>query len=119
MSAIARASLAVLLTLLTTACATQVTLPPLPDGHPARAKTPTAELPAPSALLDQAAPIPAKHAADPEAATVYTCPMHPEVRSDTPGACPICGMALEPVTPTESQPEENEEEQGHGHGGHP
>ena len=26
----------------------------------------------------------------------YTCPMHPEVRSDGPGACPICGMALEP-----------------------
>ena len=27
----------------------------------------------------------------------YTCPMHPEVISDKPGACPICGMALEPV----------------------
>jgi Cu+-exporting ATPase len=27
----------------------------------------------------------------------YTCPMHPEVRRDGPGACPICGMALEPV----------------------
>jgi len=27
----------------------------------------------------------------------YTCPMHPEVVSDRPGACPICGMALEPV----------------------
>jgi P-type Cu+ transporter len=26
----------------------------------------------------------------------YTCPMHPEVNSATPGACPICGMALEP-----------------------
>jgi len=26
----------------------------------------------------------------------YTCPMHPEVQSDGPGACPICGMALEP-----------------------
>src|SRR6202030_2216392 len=29
----------------------------------------------------------------------YTCPMHPEVISDRPGACPICGMALEPVSP--------------------
>ncbi|MBS2023059.1 MAG: heavy metal translocating P-type ATPase, partial [Deltaproteobacteria bacterium] len=29
----------------------------------------------------------------------YTCPMHPEVRSDRPGACPKCGMALEPVAP--------------------
>jgi Cu+-exporting ATPase len=32
-------------------------------------------------------------------ATVWTCPMHPEVRRDKPGACPICGMALEPLTP--------------------
>jgi P-type Cu+ transporter len=28
--------------------------------------------------------------------TVYTCPMHPEIRQIGPGACPICGMALEP-----------------------
>src|SRR5439155_2436348 len=26
----------------------------------------------------------------------YTCPMHPEIVRDRPGACPICGMALEP-----------------------
>ncbi|MGE0340438.1 MAG: heavy metal translocating P-type ATPase [Xanthobacteraceae bacterium] len=30
------------------------------------------------------------------AATIYTCPMHPEVRQVGPGSCPICGMALEP-----------------------
>ena len=30
----------------------------------------------------------------------YTCPMHPEIRQIGPGACPICGMALEPVTAT-------------------
>ena len=30
----------------------------------------------------------------------YTCPMHPEIRQPGPGACPICGMALEPVTVT-------------------
>jgi len=29
--------------------------------------------------------------------TIYTCPMHPEIRRLGPGACPICGMALEPV----------------------
>lgn len=27
----------------------------------------------------------------------YTCPMHPSVKSDKPGSCPECGMALEPV----------------------
>ncbi len=31
------------------------------------------------------------------AGAVYTCPMHPEVRRDGPGDCPICGMALEPA----------------------
>ena len=30
-------------------------------------------------------------------ATEWTCPMHPEIRRPGPGACPICGMALEPV----------------------
>src|SRR5690349_603046 len=35
-----------------------------------------------------------------EAAVEYTCPMHPEVRQQGPGACPICGMALEPVMVT-------------------
>ena len=28
---------------------------------------------------------------------IYTCPMHPEIRRDRPGFCPICGMALEPA----------------------
>ncbi|MGA7959645.1 MAG: heavy metal translocating P-type ATPase, partial [Xanthobacteraceae bacterium] len=36
--------------------------------------------------------------------TIYTCPMHPEVRQAGPGACPICGMALEPVTVTAEAP---------------
>src|SRR3954470_11584316 len=36
--------------------------------------------------------------ADPRA--VYTCPMHPQIRQLGPGSCPICGMALEPLTPT-------------------
>jgi len=29
--------------------------------------------------------------------TIYTCPMHPEIRQDHPGTCPKCGMTLEPV----------------------
>ena len=27
----------------------------------------------------------------------YTCPMHPSVKSDKPGSCPVCGMELQPV----------------------
>ncbi len=33
------------------------------------------------------------------AATIYTCPMHPQIRQPGPGNCPICGMTLEPVVP--------------------
>ena len=32
--------------------------------------------------------------------TIYTCPMHPEIRQVGPGSCPICGMGLEPVLAT-------------------
>ncbi len=31
---------------------------------------------------------------------IWTCPMHPEIRRNGPGACPICGMALEPEAPS-------------------
>jgi Cu+-exporting ATPase len=48
-------------------------------GHPAESAPPRADLPA---------------------GTIYTCPMHPEVRQIGPGHCPKCGMALEPVMPT-------------------
>ncbi|MDZ4145207.1 MAG: heavy metal translocating P-type ATPase [Burkholderiales bacterium] len=44
---------------------------------------------------------PAPSEVQPEApGTIYTCPMHPEIRQDHPGACPKCGMALEPEQPT-------------------
>jgi Cu+-exporting ATPase len=36
--------------------------------------------------------------------TKYTCPMHPEIVQDGPGACPKCGMALEPMTVTREAP---------------
>jgi Cu+-exporting ATPase len=39
------------------------------------------------------------HAPVPEG-TIYTCPMHPEIRQPGPGNCPICGMALEPILAT-------------------
>jgi len=35
------------------------------------------------------------------AGTKWTCPMHPQIVRDGPGVCPICGMALEPMLPTE------------------
>jgi len=38
--------------------------------------------------------------ADLPAGTIYTCPMHPDVRQIGPGHCPKCGMALEPLMPT-------------------
>jgi P-type Cu+ transporter len=45
----------------------------------------------PQTYLDKSAP----KAAIPEG-TIYTCPMHPQIRQVGPGSCPICGMALEP-----------------------
>ena len=45
----------------------------------------------PQTYLDKTAP----KAAVPEG-TIYTCPMHPQIRQVGPGSCPICGMALEP-----------------------
>ena len=38
----------------------------------------------------------------------YTCPMHPEIVSDRPGSCPICGMALEPVTVSAGEDDDHE-----------
>lgn len=38
----------------------------------------------------------AKTAEDVPEGTIYTCPMHPQIRQVGPASCPICGMALEP-----------------------
>jgi membrane fusion protein, copper/silver efflux system len=59
-----------------------------PTGQPAsRSTTPAERTPMP-------APTP-----EPAPAAVYSCPMHPEVTSDTPGRCPKCGMNLELTAP--------------------
>ena len=50
--------------------------------------------PGPAAPANPAAP----------AGTLWTCPMHPEIAQDSPGACPICGMALEPAVPAADAP---------------
>ncbi len=55
-----------------------------------------AEYVSPESKHEASSPAPAQASADVE----YTCPMHPEIRQMGPGACPICGMALEPVTVT-------------------
>lgn len=39
---------------------------------------------------------------------IYTCPMHPQIRQEGPGSCPICGMALEPEVITLEEPENHE-----------
>jgi Cu+-exporting ATPase len=70
-----------------------------PDGYTSPAARPSAHsaLPASgragrdSADLDSAA-------GDDSVTRQYTCPMHPEIVQDHPGNCPICGMALEPMT---------------------
>jgi Cu+-exporting ATPase len=51
---------------------------------------------APPALATAQPEAPAKA---PVSATIYTCPMHPEIRQDHPGHCPKCGMTLEAVLP--------------------
>src|SRR6266849_6114781 len=54
----------------------------------------------PQTYLDKTTP----KAAMPEG-TIYTCPMHPQIRQVGPGSCPICGMALEPeVASLDAQP---------------
>ena len=54
-----------------------------PPGDAAQAMPPAASPPAPSAP-----------------GTIFTCPMHPQIRQDHPGNCPICGMTLEPLMPS-------------------
>ena len=56
-----------------------------------------------------------EHAAAP---AQYTCPMHPEVVSDTPGSCPKCGMTLVPVDDTKTGTHGHGGQGGDTHGGH-
>lgn len=45
------------------------------------------------------------HDHEDEAGTIWTCSMHPQIRQDQPGKCPICGMDLVPVSSVESEDE--------------
>ncbi len=85
------------------------------------ASKPGQESPAVAAHRTAAAPSPARggahcaHGALSEKQTaaiphdaIYTCPMHPQIRQTGPGACPICGMALEPEIATAASGESAE-----------
>ena len=67
-----------------------VAVPSAPGWHGARHGGHAA----PAASASQAMGAPSR------AGTVYTCPMHPEIRQDHPGTCPKCGMVLEPELPS-------------------
>jgi Cu+-exporting ATPase len=67
------------------------------DASPGQYLTPVR--PAPSASASHATTVPA------QSGMKWTCPMHPEIVRDAPGSCPICGMALEPMTVTAEEPE--------------
>ena len=55
-----------------------------------------------------AASVPDTPASAAPAGTIYTCPMHPEIRQPAPGTCPKCGMTLEPLLPSVEEDENPE-----------
>ena len=74
-------------------------------GHHAATGSPeTATDAAPASYLSKSK----KAAPSKPRGTIYTCPMHPQIRRDGPGSCPICGMALEPLTVTAEAPPNHE-----------
>lgn len=75
------------------ACAAAIQLAPPPPDHPASPQA------AEAAFVDAASVLrpdaqDATRTTTPAGVTVYTCPMHPEILLDEPGACPKCGMTL-------------------------
>ena len=115
-----RACLVIATALTGVACATAIRLAPVTPGSAADPKSveppppPMSQTLRPDGPSESATPQSAAavgsgldntaHAGHTEdnltpSATVYTCPMHPEVRSDVPGTCPKCGMKLVPVKP--------------------
>jgi hypothetical protein len=88
------------------ACAT--TAPSIDEHHPAHPEAPGGEAYTVPEALDETGrwalptgPESRPKEAEPpdtrDTGAIYTCPMHPEIRQDTPGACPICGMPLRRV----------------------
>jgi hypothetical protein len=67
-------------------------LNPIPPRSPEAPPTGTEQLHSPTSTPPGNPPM----REEPGARAVYTCPMHPEVRSPAPGRCPKCGMTLIP-----------------------
>jgi hypothetical protein len=95
------------------ACASLTPAPSFSKDSPADAKAPSAPAAVVPALVDapaKPAAGPAKPAGDPpaplakEQAAAYVCPMHPQVKSDRPGSCSVCGMSLVKAKAKGSQP---------------
>ena len=74
-------------------CTSAIRLQPLPADHPANPEAPEAPVQAPLKTLSEGQTTPAAAPESPEE-TVYSCPMHPEVKASAPGRCPECGMTL-------------------------
>jgi Cu+-exporting ATPase len=77
-------------------------------GDPARYVTPGSKEHGAPHTADPRSPIRDPRSPALAASSKWTCPMHPEIVRDGPGACPICGMALEPMTITAEEPENEE-----------
>lgn len=69
-------------------------VPPPSGAHPASPSAP--EGASTTTTTAVASTTSSAHEGHDHAATVYTCPMHPEITSDKPGQCPKCGMNLVP-----------------------
>ena len=89
---------ALLLPALLAGCTAQHSLSPLDATHPASPEAAEAPLRLPSTTLESAKEedheMGSAGTRRRAGATVYACPMHPDVRQPSPGRCPKCGMAL-------------------------
>lgn len=91
-----RRAASALIGLLLVGCATVPTPATQSPDNPAHPAAPEAVTPPASPELGSQAPEPEPEEPEERATVTYTCPMHPHVASDSPGSCPVCGMALVP-----------------------